>query len=71
MNELRLITPSELYAEQVMSYREEMLQSGDSLDGCAGLEEVLSFAEWVDFESRLKAKYKSEYVPSEVFLALR
>lgn len=71
MNELRLLKPSELYAEQVMSYKEEMLQSGDSFDGCAGLEEISTFVEWVDFESRLKAKYKSQYVPSEVFLAVR
>ncbi len=71
MNELRLLTPSELYAEQVMSFKEEMLQSGDSFDGCAGLEEVQSFAEWIEFESRLKVKYKSGYVPSEVFLAVR
>lgn len=71
MNELMLSRPSKLYAEQVMSYREEMLQNRDSFDGCAGLEEVHSFDEWVDFERRLKSKYKNEYVPSEVFLAIR
>ena len=26
---------------------------------------------WIDFEDRLKAKYRDEYVPSEVFLAVR
>ncbi len=71
MCELMLVRPSKLYAEQVMSYKEEMLQSGDSFDGCAGLEDVESFDEWVDFERRLKGKYKSGYVPSEVFLAVR
>lgn len=30
-----------------------------------------SFEEWIDFEDRLKAKYRDEYVPSEVFLAVR
>ena len=54
-----------------MAYRNEMLQNKDSFDGCAGLEEVHSFEEWIDFEARLKAKYKDEYVPSEVFLAVR
>lgn len=71
MSELSLLAPSEPYAAQVMSYRAELLQNGDSFDGCAGLEEVASFAEWIDFEGRLKAKYKSGYVPSEVFLAVR
>lgn len=71
MSEIILLRPTELYAEQVMSYKEEMLQNGDSFDGCAGLENVQSFDEWINFEIRLKAMYKSRYVPSEVFLAVR
>ncbi len=58
MHELMLVRPSKLYAEQVMSYKEEMLQCGDSFDGCAGLEDVQSFDEWIDFERRLREKYK-------------
>lgn len=71
MCKLNLVRPSKVYEEQVMSYREEMLQNGDSFDGCAGLEDVQSFDEWIDFERRLKEKYKEEYVPSEVFLAVK
>ena len=71
MGELMLVRPTDLYEEQVMSLREEMLKNGDSFDGCAGLEDVQSFSEWLNFEGRLKAKYKDEYVPSEIFLAVR
>lgn len=71
MHELTLTKPTSRYAGAVMSYREEMLQNHDSLDGCAGLEDVQSFEEWINFEKRLKAKYKDGYVPSEVFLAVR
>lgn len=71
MNKLMLVTPSSLYAEQVMSYKEEMIKNGDSFDGCAGLEEVTSFEEWLNFEERLKRKYKDQYVPSKVYLAVR
>lgn len=71
MCELILIRPSKVYEEQVMSYKEEMLQNGDSFDGCAGLENVSSFDEWLDFEGRLRKWYGVEYVPSEVFLAVR
>lgn len=71
MGELRLIRPTCAYAEQVMSYREEMLSNKDVLNGCAGLEECDRFSEWIDFERRLKAKYQDGYVPSEVFLAIR
>lgn len=68
---LKLVRPAHEYAEQVMRYREEMLSHNDRFDGCAGLEEVGSFSEWIDFEGRLKRKYGEGYVPSEVFLAVR
>lgn len=71
MGKLLLVRPSKQYANQVMSYKKEMEQNGDSFDGCAGLEDVHSFEEWIDFENRLKAKYKDGYVPSEIFLAIR
>ena len=71
MDPLLLVKPSVEYAEQVMAYKEEMAWNHDRFDGCAGLEEVHSFGEWIDFETRLRAKYKDEYVPSEVFLAVR
>lgn len=71
MGKLLLVRPSKQYADQVMSYKKEMEQNGDSFDGCAGLEDVHSFEEWIDFENRLKAKYKDGYVPSEIFLAIR
>lgn len=71
MDDLILVRPSPAHEAQVMSYRLEMLQNGDSLDGCAGLEDVEDFARWLDFENRLRARYGAGYVPSEVFLALR
>ena len=69
--DLKLVRPTYEYAEQVMDYRNAMLAKGDSLDGCAGLEEVSTFSDWIDFENRLKKKYKDGYVPSEIFLAVR
>ena len=68
---LELIRPALKYAEQVMEYKAEMIANHDNLDGCAGLEDVSSFEEWIDFENRLKQKYGNEYVPSEVFLCIR
>lgn len=71
MDRLALVRPCEAYAEQVMAYRDEMLKNGEPFDGCAGLEEVDTFSEWIDFERRLRKKYAADYVPSEVFLAVR
>ena len=68
---LELVRPSPEYAGQVMNFKAEMLANHDTLDGCAGLEEVASFEEWTDFENRLKRRYGSGYVPSEVFLGVR
>lgn len=68
---LKLVRPTWEYEEQVMAYREAMFASGDSFDGCAGLENTDSFAQWMDFEPRLRAVYGKEYVPSQAFLALR
>ncbi len=62
---LKLVRPTHEYADQVMQYKEDMLANNDSFDGCAGLEEVNSFSEWIDFEKRLKRKYGVGYVPSE------
>ena len=68
---LRLIRPSFEYEDQVMNYKAEMHAARDSFDGCAGLENVTSLGEWIDFESRLKQAYGDGYVPSEVFLCVR
>jgi len=68
---LILEKPSVLYGQQVMEFRREMLENGDSLDGCAGLEDVETFSQWMDFEPRLREKYQEGYVPSEVYLAVR
>lgn len=71
MDTLTLLRPSEEYASEVMAYRKEMLQNGDSFDGCAGLETFESYAQWADFENRLKGQYGDSYAPTEVFLAIR
>ena len=68
---LKLVRPELKYADQVMRYKEDMAANNDSFDGCAGLEDVETFSEWIDFENRLRKKYGEGYVPSEVFLAVR
>ena len=51
MHTLKLIRPTQEYADQVMAYRQEMLDNGDSLDGCAALEDTNSYAEDLDIDS--------------------
>lgn len=68
---LHLIRPTPSHAEQVLRYKAELTACGEPFDGCAGLEDVRSYSEWLDFPHRLRAKYGDGYVPSEVFLAIR
>ena len=71
MNRIKLVKPAKEYEDQVMAYREAFLRNHDSFDGCAGLEEVENYEEWLDFENRLSLKYGDAYVPSTVCLAIR
>lgn len=68
---IKLVSPTNEYEKQVMRYREVFFKENESFDGCAGLEYVKSFDEWIDFDNRLSKKYGESYVPSSVFLAVR
>ena len=46
-----------------------MPDNGNSLDDCAGLEDVPYFEEWTDFDKRFKNKYGRGF-PKEISLTL-
>lgn len=71
MHRVKLVSPSKAFESQVMDYRSEMFKNNDKFAGCAGLEEVENYNEWLNFEERLSKKYGDSYVPSEVYLAIR
>lgn len=67
---IRLIAPSPAYEAQVMTLRAELLARGEGFDGCAGLEKCKSYADWLQFDARLRAAYGKNHVPSTVRLAV-
>ena len=71
MHDLILKKPTLEYKAQVMDYRKNFLENGQSFDGCAGLEDVEDYNEWLDFDNRLSKKYGDSYVPSTVYLGIR
>lgn len=71
INNLKLVKPTKEYENQVMECRKIFLENNETFAGCAGLEEVNSYQEWIDFDNRLSKKYGKDYVPSTVFLAIR
>ena len=40
MDELFLVEPNISYADQIMNYRQEFLDRGDSMDGCGPLRSI-------------------------------
>lgn len=66
-----LVVPTEKYESQVMAFREEMLENDDGFDGCAGLEKVSSYEEWINLDEWLTKMYGKDHSPSDVYLAVR
>lgn len=51
---MKLIEPSEEYAEQIRAYRNEFLKTGESMDGTGNLRRLEDPAEWIAFSNRCK-----------------
>jgi len=65
---LELVVPAAAHEEQVMAFKAEMLENADSFDGCAGLDEVETYEEWLDFKGR---EARKGWSPSHTWLAVR
>jgi len=48
MEKLTLIKPSMEYAEEVMAYKKEFLDTEDRMNGCGGLERFDNILDWID-----------------------
>ncbi len=51
---MKLIEPTMEYSEQIRAYRQEFLQSGDSMDGTGGLRQFDDPGEWIGFLEKHK-----------------
>jgi predicted acetyltransferase len=73
MDEIKLIKPTIEYADDIMKYRQELLNSNDSLDGCGNLKSCLSADEWIKTINMLENEETcpKDKVTSNVFLAIR
>lgn len=45
--EIKLIKPTLEYANDIMEYKKEFLQCGDSMAGCGNLRECSTAEEWI------------------------
>ena len=46
---MKLIEPTMEYDRQIRAYRQEFMESGDSMDGTGGLSKFEDPQEWIDF----------------------
>ena len=53
-NNMKLTEPTMEYSEQIQAYRQEFLDSGDSMDGTGGLREFDDPRDWIDFLAKHK-----------------
>ena len=54
MDKIKLIKPAAEYADDIMKYRQDFIDSGDSMDGCGNLRECSSAEEWIQGIEALK-----------------
>ena len=73
MDELELIVPTADYRDQILTYKDEFMENGDSLDGTAGLSKAASIDDWFaalkDNASELTVR--PGLVPASTFLGIR
>jgi predicted acetyltransferase len=71
MSRLKLILPSPKYEKEILEYKNEFLENGDSMDGTAGLKDIETFDEWYEL---LCSNAKGEtlmdgFVPATLYMA--
>jgi len=73
MDKIKLIKPAAEYADDIMKYRQDFIDSGDSMDGCGNLRECSSAEEWIQGIEALKHEETcpKDKVPSDTCLAVR
>lgn len=73
MEELILIKPTAEYGVQIMQYRQEFLDAGDSMDGCGPLRRSGNFAEYLRFCSDCEnlATVPESFVQATQFICIR
>ena len=72
MNRLKLVLPTVEYKAEIMNYKREFIENGDSMDGTGGLRNSKDFEEWYSaVRDNLKEETVREgLVPATIFIAI-
>lgn len=71
--EIKLIKPTMEYAEDIMKYKQEFLEAGESLAGCGNLRQCDTAKEWIDTINLLESESTcpKDMVTSNTYIAVR
>lgn len=72
INRLKLVLPTAEYKEQILDYKSEFLENGDSMDGTAGLNRYDTFEEWYSAlcDNSKEKTAREGLVPATTFLSV-
>lgn len=73
MDQLKLIVPTADYRDQILAYKDEFMENGDSLDGTAGLSKAVSIDDWFAAlkDNASEQTVRPGLVPASTFLGIR
>lgn len=67
---IRLVKPTDEYADDIMAFRAEFLENGEVIDGGSMLEEYDSADEWLVHLDEFSNNCPDGFVPADTFLAV-
>ena len=73
MDKIKLIKPTAEYADDIMKYRQELMDFGDSMDCCGNLRQCSSAEEWIRGIEMLNHEETcpKDKVTSDTYIAVR
>jgi len=73
MDQLKLIVPTADYRDQILAYKDEFMENGDSLDGTAGLSKTDAIDDWFAAlkDNASEQTVRPGLVPASTFLGIR
>ncbi|MBP3327769.1 MAG: GNAT family N-acetyltransferase [Clostridia bacterium] len=75
MTEIKLIKPTLQYADDIMSFRNELISAGEEggFDGCSGLQNYTSAEEWLKYLATMENEETCPEgrTPSDAYIAVR
>lgn len=71
MNEINLLKPSMEYSSEIISFRQELLDTGSDFSGCGSLYNCTTADEWISIVEKNESTCREGEVTSNSYIAVR